>query len=64
MAHGVHPAVTEVQTPHLDPVLDRVVVQPGPEELVAVDHPVLRSCDPRDLEIDGCGRLRGTVPLK
>jgi hypothetical protein len=64
MADGVHAAVTKVQAPDLDPVLDRILTQSGREELVPVDHAVLARCDPCDLEVDGCGRLRGTIALK
>jgi hypothetical protein len=53
----VDAAVAEVQAPDLHPIGDRVAIQPGGEQLVAVDHPVLQRRPPSDLEIDGCGRL-------
>jgi hypothetical protein len=41
VAHGVHPAVKEVETPDAAAICDSVVVKPGREQLRNRDHPVL-----------------------
>ena len=54
MAHGVHPAVKEVETPDATAIRDRVVIESRAEELHERDHPVLTSGDFGDQNV-GCG---------
>ena len=53
MAHGVDPAVKEVEAPDAAAIRDRVVVEPRGEQLDDRDHPVLPSGDSGDQNV-GC----------
>jgi hypothetical protein len=53
VADGVHPAVKEVEAPDTAPILDRVAVETGREQLRLTDHPMLPSRQSGDPTI-GC----------
>ena len=54
MAHGVDPAVKEMETPDAAAIGDGVVVKPRGEQLDDRDHPVLPGGDSGDQNV-GCG---------
>ena len=63
MAHGVDPAVKEMQTPDTAAVLDGVAVQAGGEQLRLTDHPMLPSRQAGDPNI-GCDHSVGIIATK
>ena len=62
MAHGVNPAVKEVETPDAAAICDSVAVESGGEQLEERDHSVLPSGDLGDQNV-GCGRFVGIIAM-
>jgi hypothetical protein len=62
MAHGVDPAVKEVEAPDAAAIRDSVAVEPGGEQLPKRDHPVLPSRRSGDQRV-GCGRFVGIIAI-
>ena len=55
MADRVHPAVTPVQDPALDSLLDPVVAEPGVNQLRGLGEPVLSLSELSERSVDrGC----------
>ena len=62
MAHGVHPAVKEVETPDATAIRDRVAVETRGAQLRHRDHAVLPRCQSGDQNV-GCGEFMGTIAI-
>jgi hypothetical protein len=56
VAHGVNPAVKEVETSDAAAIRDSLAVQFGGEQLRDRDHPMLRSRQPGEPNV-GCGHF-------
>ena len=63
MAHGVHPAVKQMETPDTAAIRDGGAVQTGGEQLQQRDHPMLLSRQPGDQNV-GCGQFVGIIATK
>jgi hypothetical protein len=64
VAHGVNPAVKEVQMPVAHAHFDRVAAQPARAQLVEREHAPLMGGEPGDLPITPSGRFVGSGPTK
>jgi hypothetical protein len=62
VAHGVNPAVKEVETSDAAAIRDSVAVQFGGEQLRDRDHPMLRGCQSGDQNV-GCAEFVGTIAM-
>jgi hypothetical protein len=63
MAHGVDPAMKEVQTPDREAVLNRTGTDPKRQQLSPSHHAMLPGCQLSEQTV-GCGQLGMTIALK